>query len=316
MPEKIKNVSVIMPAYNAEKHIKYSVNSVLNQTFKDFELIIVNDGSEDNTEKIIESFKDKRIKYFKTENKGTAAALNYGISKASYGWIARIDSDDLNTPDRLARQIGYLENNPQTDIISSWSVYFNNKKKILFFLMSPVEHNDIVDAFNLHNPLNQSGLLCRKNLLEQEKYNENLHLYEDFELYYRIREKVKFHNIPEYLVYTRMHRGSKSNLRGNDEVYDMLKTPAFKNMLDSKSKGDHFYWAGKIAWVNFFYGDPAESRGYFRKSISLKNTTALIATFLPDKIFHKLLNYRLKYRFFSLFRDKKRYKTELKNLLN
>jgi len=315
MPEKIKGISVIMPAYNSAKYIKYSIKSILNQSYAQFELIIINDGSDDNTEEIVAGIKDGRIQYFKTENKGTAAALNYGVAKAKYDWIARIDADDLNSSDRLEKQVDYLLKNPGTDVISSWSVYFNNRGKILFFLLPPVQHNDILNLLNLHNPLNQSGLIFRKSIILKDKYNENFEINEDFELFYRIREKVKFHNIPDYLVYTRMHSKSKSRTIRNNHVYNMLLTPAFKNMLDSKSKGDHFYWAGNIAWINFFYGNRKESRSYFKKSFSLKNTLALIATFLPDKFFYKLIDYRLKYRIFAVFKDKKRYKAELKKLL-
>jgi glycosyltransferase involved in cell wall biosynthesis len=315
MPDAIKELTVLMPAYNSANTIAQSIKSVLNQTHKDFEFIIVNDGSTDNTEEIILSFDDSRIKYFKTEHKGTSAAMNFGIAKAQYKWIARIDSDDLNIPTRLETQINFLNENPGIDILSSRSIYFNEKGKILFFIHPAVLHKDIVKTLDLHNPVNQSGLIFRKSILKKEKYNEKLQFNEDFELMHRIKESVKFHNIPEYLVYTRLSEGSKSFFHRKNNVHDFLFNPAFKNLLDSKSKGDHFYWASTIAWVNFFYGNKKDSRNFFKTSISFKNIISYLATLLPEKTFDKLINYRIRYRFRAFFTAKKKYYSELNTLL-
>ena len=316
MPEVIKEISVLMPAFNSADYIGHSIKSILRQSHEEFEFIIVNDGSTDKTEDVILSFNDPRIKYFKTENKGTAAAMNFGISKAQFKWIARIDSDDLSSPDRLEKQVNFLNENHEIDILSSWSIYFNNKGKILFFLHPETEHKEIIKALNLHNPINQSGLIFRKSILKKDKYNEKYMFNEDFELMHRLKDKVKFHNYPEYLTYTRVSGGSKSFLQRKNSVCDFLFNPAFKNLLDAKSKGEHFYWASVIAWINFFYGDRKQSRNYFKSSVSLKNTIAYLATLLPEKAFDKFIDFRLKYRLKSLFTGKNKYYNELNRLLN
>src|SRR5215207_4826322 len=159
MPDKIKYISVLMPAYNCGKYIHNSIKSILSQTYQDFEFIIIDDGSTDDTEEIIMRFKDSRIAYHKTENKGTSAALNYGLKLCTSEWVARIDADDLNTPARLESQVNFLEENPEYDVVSSWSVYFKDTDKILFLLKPPVEHSDIYDFLDLHNPINQSGVI-------------------------------------------------------------------------------------------------------------------------------------------------------------
>jgi hypothetical protein len=230
-------------------------------------------------------------------------------------WVARIDTDDLNTGVRLETQVKFIENNPGYDIISSWSVYFKDTDKILFLLKEPVEHRDIYDYFDLHNPINQSGLLFRKKIIKKEKYNEKFKNNEDFELLYRIRDKVKFHNIPEFLVYTRVRQDSKSFTMQNTNIYEMLFNPAFKKMVDAKSKGEHFYWASTIAWLNYFYGSRKESRSYLKSSVSVKNTLAYLTTFLSDKYFHKFIGARVKYRLNHLFTSSKKYKHELRDLL-
>lgn len=134
MNKAIQNISVLLPVYNSEKYIKQAVNSILNQTFRDFELVIIDDGSGDNTAELIKEFTDERIRYFRTEHKGTPAALNYGVKKCRYAWIARIDADDLIVPERLEKQAEYLNENPACGVLSAWSVYFKDPAKILFLL--------------------------------------------------------------------------------------------------------------------------------------------------------------------------------------
>lgn len=303
-----------MPAYNCAKYLGQSIKSILNQTYKDFEFIIIDDGSTDNTEEIVRNFKDPRIIYKKTENKGTSAALNYGLSLANNEWVARIDADDLNIPARLEKQVKFLIENPGYDIVSSWSVYFKDPDKILFLLREPNEHDDIYEHLDLHNMLNQSGLIYRKKIILDAGYNENYRNNEDFELFYRIRDKVKFYNIPEFLVYTRVRSDSKTYTNNNHNIYDFLFNPSFKNMIDAKSKGEHFYWATTIAWINYFFGSRRESRSYFKNSFSWKNQLAYITTFLPDKYFNIFINSHLRYRLKTLFSATGRYKKELKDL--
>ena len=105
-------VSVIMPVYNGEKFISQAIESILNQTFVDFEFIIINDGSNDKTEKIIAKYKDKRIKYFKfTKNKGLVYSLNFCLKKSKGEFIARMDADDISMPDRFTKQVKFLDKN-------------------------------------------------------------------------------------------------------------------------------------------------------------------------------------------------------------
>ncbi len=315
MPEGIKQISVLMPAYNCGKYINHSIKSILNQTFKEFEFVIIDDGSTDNTEEIVKGFKDSRIIYHKTENRGTSAALNFGLKLCKYDWVARIDADDLNIKTRFETEIKFLENNPEYDVVSSWSVYFKDPGKILFLLKEPVEHLDIYDYLDLHNPINQSGVIYRKKLIQSDGYNEDFRYNEDFELFHRIRDKVKFYNIPQFLVYTRVRNDSKTYSQRNRNLYDMLFNPAFKNMIDAKSKGEHFYWASTIAWINYFYGARTDSRSYFKNSFSWKNLSAYFTTFLPDEYFYKFIDSRFKYRIKHLFTSSKHFNNELKNLL-
>ena len=113
-------VSVIMPTYNRGAEIKESIQSVLNQSFKDFELIIVNDGGTDGVKEIVDSFCSEKIKYYKLDrNKGLAGALNEGILRAEGKYIAYLDDDDIYYPDHLETLIGFIEKHPDCDLIYS-----------------------------------------------------------------------------------------------------------------------------------------------------------------------------------------------------
>ena len=106
-------VSILMPVYNSEKYLREAIKSILNQTFTNFELIIINDGSTDNSLKIIKSFKDNRIKIIKNKgNLGLIKTLNKGIDLAQGKYIARMDADDIAMPKRLEKQIAFFNENP------------------------------------------------------------------------------------------------------------------------------------------------------------------------------------------------------------
>ena len=315
MYREIKNITVLMPAYNCGKYISFAIKSILNQTFRDFEFLIIDDGSDDNTGEIIADFKDSRIIYKKIEHSGTAKALNYGVNIARTEWIARIDADDLNVNNRLEKQIEYLKYNPEIDIISSWSVYFNDSKKILYLLKPPSEHEDIVKFLNVHNPVNQSSVIYPKKLLIENKFSETYENNEDFEFLFRIRKSVKFHILPEFLCYTRVRKESKT-ARMDKNMFSLLFREANNNFEISENPEDIKYWKKVIASVNFFYGDMKNLRIYLRKFTHPKETLIYLVTFLPYEYAQKIAYSRIKYKLQSLFYRKSIFYKELNSLLS
>ena len=151
--------------------------------------------------------------------------------------------------------------------------------------------------------------------MKKAKYKEEFTTNEDFELFFRLRDEVKFHNIPEFLTYTRIRSGSKTSAADNSEIFGVINEYALKKLINSVRKRDQFYWATTIAWQNFFYGNRKQSRRYFKRVPTLKNITALAATYLPGRFFRKLLDSRVKYRISDLFENKKSFENELKKLL-
>ena len=128
MPE----ITVLMPVYNGEKYLRPAIESILNQTFSDFEFLIINDGSTDNSESIILSYKDERIRYVKNENNlKLIKTLNKGIDLARGKYIARMDADDISLPTRLEREIEYMESHPECGLVSVFPYVMSESGKIL-----------------------------------------------------------------------------------------------------------------------------------------------------------------------------------------
>ena len=140
--EKMKStVSIVLPVYNAEKYVREAIESILNQTFTDYEFVIINDGSTDGSEKIIQSFKDKRIIYVKNEkNIGIVKTLNKGIEKAFGTYIVRMDADDVSVSDRVEKQVKFMDENPRISISGSWMKYFGSKDEDVKF---PTSESDV-----------------------------------------------------------------------------------------------------------------------------------------------------------------------------
>ncbi len=116
-------ISIITPAYNAERTILETIESVQNQTFSNFELIVINDGSKDRTLDLLQTIKDERLKIFSYENGGVAIARNRGLSHATGDFIAFIDADDLWTPDKLELQLAALQKHPEAGVAYSWTYF-------------------------------------------------------------------------------------------------------------------------------------------------------------------------------------------------
>jgi glycosyltransferase involved in cell wall biosynthesis len=124
----VPRVSVVMPTYNDALYLRDAIDSILNQTFTDFEFIIVNDGSADDTERIILSYEDKRIRYLKNEvNAGNTVARNKGMEAARGRYIAIMDSDDVSVPDRLETQYKYMERHPGIGILGGAKIFFDER---------------------------------------------------------------------------------------------------------------------------------------------------------------------------------------------
>ncbi len=229
-------VSVIMPAFNTEQYIQSSVESVLNQTFKDFELIIIDDGSTDKTYKIAQAYNDSRIKLYKNkENIGERLTGNKAISLARGKYIARQDSDDVAHPDRLKTQIQYLEQNPDISLVGSWVTVTDSKDNTLHRLNHPVECHNLRWHILFYNPFCHSSVMFKKDAVvgRFDLYDPSLKIGADWDLLSRLATKIKIHNIPKHLITYRVHDKSisKRNIDETENCNTRIRTENIGRIL-------------------------------------------------------------------------------------
>lgn len=208
-------VSVILPCYNGAEFLAQAIESILRQTMPDFELLIINDGSTDNSGKIIRSFPDKRIKLIEHEkNLGLVRTLNKGISGSKGKYIARMDADDIARPERFAKQVSFLEKNPLTGVCGTWMYMIHNQTVYRHrYLSSP-----LIDAALLFtNPVVHPSVMMRRDIFPgAEMYNPDYPHGEDYALWLSLPWKTKFAVLDEPLLEYRAHAGQVS--RNYNEV--------------------------------------------------------------------------------------------------
>ncbi|MFH1712580.1 MAG: glycosyltransferase, partial [Candidatus Jacksonbacteria bacterium] len=206
------NITVLMPVYNGEKYLKEAIESILNQTFVDFEFLIINDGSTDNSEKITKSYKDTRIKLINNEiNLGLIKTLNKGLDLANGKYIARMDQDDISLPNRLKIQVNFMDKHPEIGVSGAWAktIGGNNKKYIKNYSdFEKIKTTSLFKSILIH-----PSVIIKKSLFNKYnlKYDENHQHAEDYELWTRAITYFPIANIKKYLIYYRIHEGNTSH---------------------------------------------------------------------------------------------------------
>lgn len=227
-------VSVLLPVYNGRETIVAAVESILNQNMPDFELVIVDDGSTDDTLYQLYSLErsDKRIKIFTRPRLGLAMALNFGLSHCRAPLIARMDADDLSRPDRLKKQAGFLDKFPQTGLVSGQVNYLGDKQKNFGYYLyvrwinSLNSHGEISLNRFIESPLAHPSVMFRKFLTENSGQYADGPFPEDYDLWLRWLElKVKMAKIPEVVLDWRDldHRLSRVHSNYSFEAFFKLK---------------------------------------------------------------------------------------------
>jgi len=204
---KTPKVTVLMPVFNEQKYLRNAVNSILNQTFKDFEFIIVNDASTDKTLEILESYSDPRIKiYTNKKNIGVAKSLNVGLKMSKGNYIARQDADDISTSDRLAIEAAFLDSHPDYAVVGTFpQVIYENSDKIRYG-KRPIEDIEIRRTLKTKNCIvHGSAMIRMKCLLDVGLYDEAMEKSQDFELWLRLSQKYYLRNIAKFLYVLRLH---------------------------------------------------------------------------------------------------------------
>ncbi|AFZ20658.1 glycosyltransferase [Allocoleopsis franciscana] len=208
-------ISVIIPAYNAEKTIQETIDSVLNQTFQDFEIIVINDGSQDKTLEIVNSIKDPRLQVFSYPNAKQAASRNRGISHSTGEFLAFLDADDLWKPDKLEAQLKALQDNPEAVVAYSWSQCIDENGYFLREASQSTTSGDVYAKLLLCDFLdNGSNPLVRRQALEEVgTFDESLPPAEDWELWIRLAARYHFVAVPyPHILYRQSPTSASANL--------------------------------------------------------------------------------------------------------
>ncbi len=201
-------LSVLMTVYNGLPYVRSAVESILNQTFADFEFVIVDDGSTDETLAYLQALDDPRVRVIARENGGTAAAANEGLSYCTGELLARMDADDEAIPTRFERQVDYLDQNAEIGLVGSYT-WALGECRTGGVTPLPTDHEEIVDALMAgRHALSHPTLMMRTDLLEEIGGYWSYRLIDDWDMMLRMSETTLLANIPEPLLRYRVHRGS------------------------------------------------------------------------------------------------------------
>jgi glycosyltransferase involved in cell wall biosynthesis len=291
-------VSVVIPAYNAARFLREAIDTAMAQTFTDYEIIVIDDGSTDATESIARSFGDK-VRYFRQQNRGASAARNEGIRKATGKYIAFLDSDDLWAPEKLAVQVRILDQDEETSLVySDWALTQDNGPGRRSFLeIVPGASGRVFDDLIQRGFVLTSTVLVRHSCLDEVgAFDEALPVVEDYDLWLRIAHRWKFALIKDRLVTKRNWEGNLSSdtpkAAANKILVFKKALIAFPNLTPRRRRLIRqqmalSYW--DIGYDSFDRFLMPEARRNFRSSLMcdwtcLKSLAYFAAACLPEKI--------------------------------
>jgi len=256
-------VSVIMPVYNTpENYLREAVESILSQTYSDFEFIIINDGSSNNAQEVILSYDDSRIVYVKNEqNIKLIKTLNKGLKLARGEYIVRMDSDDISVENRIEKSVEFMDKNPDVAAASSYAI--GTPRKLKFMLP---EQNEVIKPFLRYvaNCIMHPAIIIRSCVLKKNNlcYDENYPHNEDYKLWISINEHAKLANIPEFLLIHRLHEKSVS-FQHAEEQNRITQKIVWENLLADfapknkklKQIASKIYNSEKLSLIEFYKVD-------------------------------------------------------------
>jgi glycosyltransferase involved in cell wall biosynthesis len=232
----VPKISIIIPAYNCENTIQKTVKSVLNQTLADFELIIINDDSQDSTLNIISKIADSRIKIFSYSHAGGNVSRNRGIKHSVGEFVSFLDADDLWTPDKLMSQYKALQENSEAAVAYSWTDYIDENGEFLLFGTHFTANGDVYENLLVTNFLENGSnpLIRREALIELNGFDESLVAAQDWDMWLRLARKFNFVAVPSVQILYRVSANSlSSNLARQEKACLQVLDKAYSTSPDS-----------------------------------------------------------------------------------
>lgn len=292
-------VSVVIPTYNRPEFLSSAITSVLNQTFQDFEIIVVDDGSRNNTPEVVNRLNNKKIKYIRNEiNKGEAGARNTGIMNSDSEYIAFLDDDDEWLPEKLALQVELLKNNPiKVGAVYTGYVEIDVTSQKVLWKMVPVKKGDIYKDMFIKNYVGiPSTVVARRECFEKVGlFDESVVYPTDYDMWIRISKEFYFEYIKEPLVKYHIH---KNTISSNSEIRIrgielMLKRYRWVFSSNCKAHSQYHIRLGILYCCN---GSTKKGRESFLKAIRLypfdvRNYIFLVVSLLGTNNFRRLQNF-------------------------
>lgn len=278
-------ISVNIPVYNAGKYIEQTIESILRQTFQNFEVVVLDDGSTDNSAAIVKGFNDNRIKFFENgQNRGIAYSRNKLLELSKGEYIAILDADDIMTPDRLQEQYDFLTANPEFSFVGSEVEIIDEKGERLDVWKYPYHSNEYSTLLFFRNVFVQSAVMISRSKLAQlnEWYNLDFPPAEDYEFWVRLAKIGETYNLPKVLVKYRVHSQSVSKVKKDvmrsklDKVIEKLLIPM---RIDTKYIELHRAFSGES--LIFDFSDFSRYDHY----IELLVEANIVQKVFPDAIF-------------------------------
>jgi len=220
----VPRVSIVTSVYNGEKYLEDCINSILNQTLKNFEYIILNNGSTDGTGDILNKFTDPRLKVVHQDNLGISASLNKGIGLSHCDLIARLDADDYSFPQRLEKQVTFMEQHPEVVVCGSRFKEFLGEKTFTQKVHFIEKNQAIKKSMSLFNPFSHSAVIFRKKtFIESGGYNCQYKYAQDYDLWVRMLNFGEARILKEELGMVRMSEQSESNQNARKQKLEGLE---------------------------------------------------------------------------------------------
>jgi glycosyltransferase involved in cell wall biosynthesis len=226
-------LTVLMTVYNGEAYLRETIASILNQTYKDFRFLIIDNASGDNSREVIRSFRDPRIDLVALpENIGQIAALNKGLALIDTTYVARMDADDISLPRRFERQLAFMESHPFVGVCGTFVITFHGKKENRYTW--PCQSDDIKVKLLFECTIAHPTVMMRKSFFDKHglRYNESLGHSEDWELWQRGARCFELANIPEFLLRYRIHGANESSriFHRQREAAEQLDAESLKSL--------------------------------------------------------------------------------------
>lgn len=313
-------VTVLLSVYNGERYLGQAIESILRQTFADLEFIIIDDGSTDHTREILQRYDDPRIVHMRNEtNIGLTRSLNKGLKLAQGKYIARQDADDVSLPERLRRQIRFLDEHPQVDLVGSFVAVLSSEGEIITELQPPTENQALQALLLRRNPFCHGSVTLRRAAVERVGgYREAFVRAQDYDLWLRLAEIGQVANLPDVLYQWRFTPGSVSlRHKRQQTAFDALaKECALRRrhglpepdlVIDVHDRGVHSWvpshWASRSIQARYYLewakgklvqrADAAAAREHLRQSLRLwplhpSAWAWWLLTWIPAHIIHCL----------------------------